>query len=96
MIKPLDRIDWLVPFKRPPDIAGDDNLPLRTLIANELGLRISGPNGSPGFSQSPLVYPMHCHMEQSQTAAGGNYPQGSVAHFNFLGDLDGTDFPNTM
>ena len=96
MIKPMDRIDWLVPFKRPPDIAGDDSLPLRTLIANELGLRINGPNGSPGFPQSPLVYPMHCHMEQSQTAAGGNYPQGSVAHFNFLGDLDGTDFPNTM
>ena len=70
--------------------------PLRTLIANELGLRINGPNGSPGFSQSPLVYPMHCHMEQSQTAAGGNYPQGSVAHFNFLGDTDGIDFPNSM
>jgi len=95
-IKPLDRVDWLVPFKRPPDIAGDESLPLRTLIANELGLRINGPNGSVGFSQSPLVYPMHCHMEQSQTAAGGNYPQGSVAHFNFLGDLDGIEFPNTM
>jgi FtsP/CotA-like multicopper oxidase with cupredoxin domain len=95
-INPLDRVDWLVPFRRPPDIAGDENLPLRTLIANELGLTIHGPNGSPGFPQSPLVYPMHCHMEQSQTAAGGNYPQGSVAHFNFLGDLDGIDFPNTM
>ena len=95
-IKPLDRIDWLVPFRRPPDIAGDENTPLRTLIANELGLTISGPKGSPGYSQSPLVYPMHCHMEPSQTAAGGNYPQGSVAHFNFLGDLDGTKFPNTM
>lgn len=95
-VKPLDRIDWLVPFRRPPDIAGDESLPLRTLIANELGMRINGPNGSPGFPQSPLVYPMHCHMEQSQTAAGGNYPQGSVAHFNFLGDLDGIEFPNTM
>jgi len=96
ILKPLDRVDWLVPFLRPPDIAGDKSIPLRTLIANELGLKISGPNGSPGFPQSPLVYPMHCHMEQSQTAAGGNYPQGSVAHFNFLGDLDGIEFPNTM
>jgi len=94
IINPLDRIDWLVPFLRPPDIAGATNVPLRNLIPNELALTISGPNGSPGVPQSPLVYPMHCHMEPSQTAAGGNYPQGSVTDFYFLGDVDGVDFPN--
>jgi FtsP/CotA-like multicopper oxidase with cupredoxin domain len=26
----------------------------------------------------PLMYPMHCHMEMSQTSGGGNYPQGLV------------------
>jgi len=96
MIKPLDRIDWLVPFDRPPDIAGNENIPLRNLIPNELALTISGPNGSPGVPQSPLAYPMHCHMEPSQTAAGGNYPQGSVTDIYFDGDLDGIDFPNVM
>lgn len=37
----------------------------------------------------PLEYPMHCHMEISQTAAGGNYPQGSIAHFMFHGPYPG-------
>jgi FtsP/CotA-like multicopper oxidase with cupredoxin domain len=92
-IKPLDRYDWLVPFIRPPDIAGDPNIQLRNLIPNELALTI--PN-SPGMPQSPLPYPMNCHMEPSQTAAGGNYPQGSITHFNFLGDVDGVVFPNVV
>jgi hypothetical protein len=35
-------------------------------------------------------------MEPSQTAAGGNYPEGSIAHFKFLGDVDGVDFPNVV
>lgn len=26
----------------------------------------------------PMPFPMHCHAEMSQTAAGGNYPQGLV------------------
>lgn len=95
-LKPLDRIDWVVPFIRPPDIAGDPNIPLRELIPEELALTIPGAQGSPGMPQSPLPYPMHCHMETSQTAAGGNYPQGSIAHFDFLGDVDGVDFPNVI
>ncbi len=95
-INPLDRVDWLVPFIRPPDIAGNPNTPLRDLIPNELALTIQGPNGSPGVPQSPLGFPMHCHVETSQTAAGGNYPQGTVTHFDFLGDVDGIDFRNVM
>jgi hypothetical protein len=92
-IYPLDTVDWLVPFIRPPDIPGSPDIPLRELIPNELALTIEGPNGSPGVRQSPLIYPMHCHNEPSQTAAGGNYPQGAVVHIEFLGDLDGVDFP---
>ncbi len=33
----------------------------------------------------PLRYVMHCHNELSQTAGGGNYPQGLVAHWELLG-----------
>ncbi len=33
----------------------------------------------------PLRYVMHCHNEPSQTAAGGNYPQGIVTHWEILG-----------
>ena len=95
-IKPLDRVDWLVPFIRPPDIAGDESIQLRNLIPNELALTIKGLKGSKGVPQSPLGYPMHCHVETSQTAAGGNYPQGTLTDFFFLGDVDGVDFPNTM
>lgn len=29
----------------------------------------------------PLHYVMHCHTEMSQTAGGGNYPQGAVTHW---------------
>jgi hypothetical protein len=37
----------------------------------------------------PLRYVMHCHCEMSQTAAGGNYPQGLVTHWEILGPLGG-------
>jgi hypothetical protein len=33
----------------------------------------------------PLRYVMHCHTEMSQTAGGGNYPQGIVTHWELLG-----------
>lgn len=33
----------------------------------------------------PLRYVMHCHTEMSQTAGGGNYPQGAVCHWELLG-----------
>ncbi len=93
IIEPEDRVDVLVPFLRPPDIPGDPNIALRNLIPNELALVLGGNDGVP---QSPLLYPMHCHNEPSQTAAGGNYPQGAVTHMEFLGDLDGVDFPNAL
>ncbi|MBU6371932.1 MAG: multicopper oxidase domain-containing protein [Alphaproteobacteria bacterium] len=33
----------------------------------------------------PLRYAMHCHTEMSQTAGGGNYPQGLTTHWELLG-----------
>lgn len=41
----------------------------------------------PAEEQFPLVYPMHCHMEMSQTAAGGNYPQGLITDWVIEGPL---------
>jgi hypothetical protein len=37
----------------------------------------------------PLLYPMHCHIEMSQTASGGQYPQGMVTHWEMLGTKRG-------
>jgi hypothetical protein len=39
----------------------------------------------------PLLYPMHCHIEMSQTASGGQYPQGMVTHWELLGPKRGAD-----
>jgi hypothetical protein len=86
---PEDRIDWVVPFIRPPDIpkvVGDDGLllPLAQLAAEELALTLITP-------QNPMSWPMHSHMELDQTAAGGNYPQGAIAGWELTGEF-GADF----
>lgn len=86
-IKGTDTVDWLLPFIRPQDIPGDPNTPLRDLIPEELATVLITP-------QSPLEYPMHGHTEIDQTAAGGNYPQGMITHFNITGDVDKVPFPN--
>lgn len=80
-------MDWLLPFIRPPDIPGDERIPLRELLKEELALTLGG------VSQSPITFPMHGHNEQSQSAAGGNYPQGLVTGWAITGDVDGIDFP---
>lgn len=36
----------------------------------------------------PLMYPMHDHNEISNTAAGGNYPQGCATHWQIDGPYD--------
>lgn len=36
----------------------------------------------------PLDFPMHCHTEPSQTAAGGNYPHGLLTHFIIKGPIN--------
>lgn len=80
-------MDWLLPFIRPPDIPGDRTVPLRDLLKTELSLTLGG------VGQSPIMFPMHGHNEQSQSAAGGNYPQGLVTGWIITGDVDGVDFP---
>lgn len=40
----------------------------------------------------PLVYPMHDHNEISNTAAGGNYPQGMATHWQ----IDGPFNPDSL
>jgi len=82
-IGPLERADWMIPLIRPPDIAGPETLPLRQALKQELSYK-----DSYGLPQCPLEYPMHCHMEPSQTARGGNYPGGLVTHMEITGDLD--------
>jgi FtsP/CotA-like multicopper oxidase with cupredoxin domain len=82
-VGPCERSDWLLPFTRPPDICGAPNRPLREVMAEELSYR-----DSYGLMQVPIEYPMHCHMEPSQTAKGGNYPGGLVAHWSITGDVD--------
>lgn len=37
----------------------------------------------------PLRYPMHCHIEMSQTAGGANYPQGLLTDWELAGPLGG-------
>ena len=66
-LRPLQRIDTLLPFERPPDI----------------------PDGCwpPRDEPFPLRYVMHCHFELSQTAGGGNYPQGAVTHWEMTAPL---------
>ncbi len=99
-LAPEDRIDWVVPFIRPPDIpmvlangtifrhgdvAGGQLLkPLDELIPQELATVLIVP-------QNPLSYPIHSHLELDQTAAGGNYPQGAVAGLELTGEF-GTHF----
>lgn len=69
LLKPMMRIDVLLPFERPPDI----------------------PVGAwpPREEPFPLRYVMHCHCEMSQTAGGGNYPQGAGTHWEMTGPLPG-------
>ena len=82
-VGPLERADWLLPFIKPPDICGPEARPLREVMRQELGYR-----DDYGIAQCPVEYPMHCHMEPSQAAKGGNYPGGLVTHWAITGDVD--------
>ncbi|MGB3166880.1 MAG: hypothetical protein WBA68_08915 [Alteraurantiacibacter sp.] len=66
-LHPLQRVDMMLPFERPPDIP-DQCWP-------------------PREETFPLRYVMHCHFELSQTAGGGNYPQGAVTHWEMTAPL---------
>jgi FtsP/CotA-like multicopper oxidase with cupredoxin domain len=76
---PLLREDVLLPFERPTDIP-----------QGQFERIVAGKAQEP----LPLRYVMHCHTEMSQTAGGGNYPQGLVTHWEIVGGLGGRPKPN--
>jgi hypothetical protein len=81
-LPPLATTDVLLPFVRPPDAhpwpPSDPGVFTRDLSG-------AGTRG--------MVYPMHCHMELSQIANGGNYPHGLLTHWVLTGDLDPNEQP---
>jgi FtsP/CotA-like multicopper oxidase with cupredoxin domain len=73
-LPPAGRVDVLLPYIAPPDA-----YPWPPSDPKEFGdLAETGDHG--------MLFPMHCHTEMSQTAAGGNYPQGLVTHWAITGD----------
>ncbi len=89
-MKPMDHKDVLYPFVKPPDIPADTWERLKNgtseegFAENPMHLDENG-NLIRGF---PMYYPMHCHLELSQTSGGGNYPQGMVTHITFTGSVE--------
>lgn len=49
---------------------------------------LDAPVWPPKEEPFPMRYVMHCHCEMSNTAGGGNYPQGMVTHWEMLGTYD--------
>jgi hypothetical protein len=115
-MRPLDRVDWLLPYRMPPDIpnrrndaanSGANVDPANIINKNGAVFRVpptgilrtnsneelkNRPGGQPWPTQRPAPYPMHCHSEISQSAAGGNYPAGMVTHWEITGDIDGVSW----
>lgn len=122
-INPMDTVEWLIPFTRPPDVpnARGIGLPDKPLVSltnpripgsqphpvwppiEELGMHFpkigkKAGNFNISVQQSPICYPMHDHLETSQSAQGGNYGMGMMSGMGIIGDRttdEGTiTFPN--
>jgi FtsP/CotA-like multicopper oxidase with cupredoxin domain len=108
-LNPTDTVDWAVPMHRPPDIPnkrgiGLSDEPLTTLNGGktwppeeEFGSFFPEQGRPFSVRQSPLSYPMHDHIETTQTARGGNYNTGMMSGINFTGDRNTPglmNFPN--
>lgn len=120
--KPLEVIDWAVPFIRPPDIPNERGIgyadkPLMSIANPEIPGSTPHPVWPPteemntflpeigtktgnfdiSYRLSPLCYPMHDHLETSQSAQGGNYGLGMMSGIEFIGDRNtpggATTFP---
>lgn len=107
-IRPMDRVDWLLPYRMPPDIPNKRaGVPgpnfgksfvvpptgnLAAAINEELVLAPDRGVANVYQKQRPMSYPMHCHSEPSQASAGGNYPGGLVTHWEITGDVNGVLF----
>jgi FtsP/CotA-like multicopper oxidase with cupredoxin domain len=95
---PQERVDWVIPFMRPPDIPRvlEDNTIFRPGdVSYERLLSLTELTQEERHmvfitAQTPLSWPMHCHIEQAQSAAGGNYPQGQVTQWEIHGEFGRT------
>lgn len=74
-----------------PSVYELDAWPMPPLSRQDLLLPFEQPGDAavwpPVEEPWPMRYVMHCHTEMSQTAAGGNYPQGLVTHWEMTGAL---------
>ena len=59
------------------------------MVAHDINIDTQPPPLVTTFEPFPLRYVMHCHCEMSQTASGGNYPQGMVTRWEIVGGLGG-------
>lgn len=91
---PMQRKDVLLPFEIPPDIPyirNDDGtvtpVQFNDMVRRGNNLELSGATLKSKYEPFPLRFVMHCHVEMSTTAAGGNYPQGMVTHWQINGGL---------
>lgn len=61
------------------------------LVRRDMLLPFERPNDAvvwpPVQEPFPMRYVMHCHTEMSNTAGGGNYPQGLVTHWEMTAPL---------
>lgn len=80
---PMDRRDVLLPYEIPPDI------PYKTVDGSQRVPQFERMVNGETQEPFPLRYVMHDHVEMGTTAAGGNYPQGMVTHWEILGGLGG-------
>ncbi len=93
---PMQRCDMLLPFEVPPDIPYDIKTggvaqprQFDAMVARNINIDTQPPPLVTVFEPFPLRYVMHCHCEMSQTASGGNYPQGLVTHWEIVGGIGG-------
>jgi hypothetical protein len=82
---PMDRRDVLIPFEIPSDIPYKTPVNAAVPGPTQFQRMLDGRTNEP----FPLRYVFHDHTEMGTTAAGGNYPQGMVTHFEIVGGLFG-------
>lgn len=105
-VEPMEITEWLLPVMRPPDVPNERGIGLCDPPLIGLNGKPVWPpteemqsffpeEASPlAASQSPLCYPMHDHIEISQTAQGGNYNMGMMSGIVFTGDRTNHGFMN--
>lgn len=91
---PMQRKDVLLPFEVPPDIPYTRNsdgtftpVQFNDMVRRGNNLEFRNATLKSRYEPFPLRFVMHCHVEMSTTAAGGNYPQGMVTHWQINGGL---------